>query len=122
MTQFKDLELIYNEFSCLAEEINNLIDKEDYETAILKLKHKDKIIKKLLAARNTVDFTPEQRQKLNLMENKIKDNEHKILNSLKELQNEVGKELNVTKKKVKISSAYSIHAQEKQGRYIDISE
>lgn len=122
MTQFNDLELIYNQFFNLTEEINDMIDKEDYRSAVLELKHKDNLVKKLLMARKTVVVTDEQKQKLDLMEKRITDNEHKILIALEKLREEVGEAIKITKKKVKVSSAYSSYSHERQGSMIDISE
>lgn len=122
MTEFKDLELIYNQFFNLTDEISKMIKNEDYGSAISKLKDKDKLISKILSARKTVDFTEEQSQKLSEMEKIISENEHEILSSLEKLHDEVGEAIKMTKKKVKINSAYTMPSDKEQGRIVDFSE
>lgn len=122
MTQFEHLELIYNQFLNLADEINTMIKKEDYAAVVEKLEHKNKLIKKILIAKKTVNFTDEEIEKASLIEQKIRENEQETLISLKKLQNEVGEEINNTKKKIKINTAYAVKSDEKHGAIIDFSE
>ena len=122
MTQFEHLELIYNQFINLTKEIDAMIASESYESVVAKLKYKDKLIKKLLLTRKTVKPTEEQLKKLNYMEEKIRKDEHQILASLKIRHKEIAEELNKTKKKIKINSAYDSNYNKKQGSIIDISD
>lgn len=122
MTQFEHLELIYNQFLNLADEINALIEEEDYESVVDKLEHKDKLVKKILMARKTVNFTDEEIEKARLIEQKIRENENETLVLLTNLQNEIGEELLKTRKKIKMSTAYTVIPEESQGYMVDISE
>lgn len=121
MTGFKELELIYSQFFSLTNEINNMIENEDYLSAVANLEHKDKLMNQILMAKKTLDCTVEEKEKLRSVEKKILDSENKVLESLKKLRSEVEETLNITKKKVKLNSAYSIRSG-KQGRIIDTSE
>lgn len=122
MTQFGQLELIYNQVINLIGEINSLIEMGDYESANQKIEDKDNLIKKLLLVSKTVNFTVEERQKIDLLNQQIKDDAQNNIISLEKLRDELGEELEKTKKKVKINSAYAGTSQEKQGELIDISE
>lgn len=122
MTQFKQLELIYNQFLNLIDEINTMIDEEDYTAAVAKLEHKTKLIKKIQLVKKTVNFNDEEMQKARLTEQKIRDKELNTLAFLEKHKNEVGEELKNIKKKVKVSTAYAIHSEENQGAIIDIVE
>lgn len=122
MTQFAQLEMIYTQFVNLINEINIMIDNEEYDFAIQKLPQKDKLLKKLLNTKKTVNLTQEERQKIELIEQTIKEKETRTLNDLKKLQNEIAKEISSTKSKVKIGSAYALQAENDQGAIIDISE
>lgn len=122
MTQFKQFELIYNQLTNLTEEISTLIAKEDYQTATLKVEYKDKLLKQLLNARKTIKFTAEEKQKLLLMEQKMKENVYEHIEPLKKLRDEIGKEIKTINKKIKINSAYTSQDSEQQGIFFDTSE
>lgn len=122
MTQFKHLELLYNQFLNLADEINTMIEKEEYEAAVAKLEYKDKLIQKILLARKTVNFSDNEIEKASLIEQKIRENEHETLISLQRLQDIIGKELNNAKKKIKVSTTYAVQSDEQHGDIIDIEE
>jgi hypothetical protein len=122
MTEFKDFEIIYNQFINLTNEIQKLIQKEDYKSADNKLELRDKIMRKISLAKKTVDFSKEENQKIQIMEQKIKEVYQINIENLKKHQIEIGEELNKTKKKVKISSAYSMSNNKKSGSIIDILE
>lgn len=122
MTEFEQIELLYNQFMNLTKEINSFIESEDFESAVLNLKHKNKLIKKMLLTRKTIKPTKEQLEKLNEMEETIRTNEHEILDSLKIRHKEISEELNKTKKRVKLSSAYDKTPERTEGRIIDISD
>lgn len=122
MTQFEHLELLYNQFLNLADEINTMIEKEEYGAAAAKLEYKDKLIKKILLTKKTVSFTDAEIEKASLIEQKIRENEQETLISLQKFQNEIGEKLNNTKKKLKVSTAYTVKSDEQHGDIIDISE
>lgn len=122
MTQFEHLELLYNQFLNLIDEINSLIRNEEYESAVEKLEHKNKLINKIVIARKTVNFTDEQMKEASLIERNIEEKERESLIHLKKIQNEVGEEINNIKKKVKINAAYTIKIEEQQGDIVDILE
>lgn len=122
MTQFATLELLYNQFFNLVDEINSMIENEDYNSAILRLKDKDKLIKRLISAKKTANCTAEEEQQLLLIEKKLMDKEKSNIKHLEKLRDKAGEELTLTKKKVKINSAYDIPQERGHGVYLDISE
>ena len=122
MTNFENLELIYNQFFNLADEINVMIENEDYSAAIVKLKYKDKLIKKFLTTKKTVELSIEDRRKLTLMEKKLNSKEQNNINFLSKLHKEVGEELKDTNKKLKMNTAYEIKAEHNSGVFVDLSE
>lgn len=122
MTQFKDFELICNQYFNLISEISSMIQEEQYETVIEKMEYKNKLIKKLFLAKKTVQLTEEEKEKTNLIEQKIRDYEAKTLSSLEELHKKIGEELKNANKQVKINSAYSIQVEDEHGVLINISE
>lgn len=122
MTEFSHIELLINQYLNLANEIDSLIEKEEYMAAVDKLEYKDEVIKKLFLAQKTVKFTDEQWQKLQSIEKKIQEKEQETIRILEKLKNETGEELQKTNKKVKITSAYDIHTEQNQGTMINYSE
>ena len=122
MTNITQLELLYSQFINLTNEINKLIVEEDYETALSKVKDKDKLIKKLLLAKKTINFSDEELKKVNLIDKKISEENKKIIDSLKKLHSAVGTELEKIKHKIKINSAYETKQETNQGKLIDTFE
>lgn len=122
MTQFQNLELLYNQLLNLADEIKMMVDKEQYDEAVEKMQYKDKLIKKLINTKKTVVFSPEDQEKLELIEKKLQEKEQNNIELANKIFKEMGENLNKTKSKVKISSAYSVQNETARGMFIDISE
>ena len=122
MTIFENLELIYHQFFNLADEINSMIESEDYDSVILKLEYKDKLIKKLQSTKKTVNFTEDELRNLSLIEEKLKEKEDYNINFLDKLRTAVGVELDDTKSKLKMNTAYAIKTENNSGMYVDLSE
>lgn len=122
MTDFSQLKLMYNQFDNLSAQINQLIADEDYETADLKTKDKEKLIKKIFLAKKTVKFSEAEKEKIDLIDKKISEANHKLIASMEQAHRELAEELSKSKKKVKINSAYDITTKEKTGKLIDTSE
>ena len=122
MTEFKQLELVYNQFISLTNQINQLIADEDYQSASLKLSDKDKLIKKIFLTKKTINFTDEEKKKVELIDKQISEENQKLIESLEKDHQELAQKLNVTKKKVKINSAYEIRSKDKTGNLVDTSE
>lgn len=122
MTQFKDLELLYKQFVNLTGEIDELIKEEDYENAVIKVESKTKLTKRLALAKKTTKLTDEQTQILTEIENQINEIDQKQLLLAKNLHAEVAKELEKTKGKVKINTAYAGYLPEEHGKIVDFTE
>lgn len=122
MTQFQNLELLYNQLLNLADEIKMMVDKEQYEEAVEKMQYKDKLIKKLINTKKTVVFLPEDQEKLELIEKRLQEKEQNNIELANRIFKEMGENLNKTKSKVKISSAYSVQNETNRGIFVDITE
>lgn len=122
MTEFKQLELIYDQFASLTNQINQLIADENYEEATLRLVDKDKLIKKMFLTRKTINFTDEEQKKIELIDKQISVENQKLIESLEKDHRELAEKLNSTKKQVKMNSAYEIRTEEKIGDLVDTSE
>lgn len=122
MTQFSQIELIYNQLLNLVNEITALIENEEYDDAAAKIENKDKLVKQLSAMKKTVNFTNEEKLKMQLIEDTIKEKNDTMLVDVKKVREELAKEVNSTKKKIKLNSAYDKQRPNIQGAMIDISE
>lgn len=121
MTQFGQIELIYNQITNLLSEISSLIKDEEYSIASSKIAHKDKLIKQLSIAKKTTKLSAQEELKMKTMETTIKGKNDKMLAELQKLRTELAGEVKETKNKIKLNSAYE-HTIERQGDLIDISE
>lgn len=122
MTQFVQLEILYNQYSNLLNEITNLINDEDFDSVLAKLQYKNDLIRKLANAKNTTKLTDEQAQKIILIEQQLQEKEHSNIKLLSKLHDEIGKMLKDTNKKVKINSVYNVMNKNQTGFLCDLSE
>jgi len=122
MTQFEQLERLYNQFSKLADEIEFMIDNEEYNEAVLRLQYKDSLIKQLKLVKKTVSLDEETKAKMLLMEEALVKREKQNIEKFSKLRDEVANELNKTKKNVKLNNAYTKTSIHKQGSLMDFSE
>ena len=121
MTQFNQIELIYNQFLNLANEIEVMIENEEYDFASAKVEQKNNLIKQLSSAKKTVKFSENETLKMQTMETTIKEKNDTMLANVKQLRAQLEGEVKTTKKKVKLGSAYD-QTVTNQGNMIDISE
>lgn len=122
MTQFKNIEILCEQYFNLTAELKSMIEKEEYKEALEKLDSRNNIVKKFFLAQKTVSLTAAEEEKLRDIETKIREDEDKTIKSLQKLKNEVGEELNSTKKKFKVNSAYSKYNEKNTGTFINITE
>lgn len=122
MTQFQQLELLCFQFYNLSDEIKKLIENEEYQAAINKLNDKETLLRKLVIAKKTVDITDDEKNDLDILEEKIRQKDKEIINFLANLKEEVKRELTITKNKVRVNTAYSQNNEKKTGTFLDFSE
>lgn len=122
MTQFENLEILYNQFFNLTDEIRELIEQEEYTVATEKLEYKEQLILKLVNTKKTVQCTEEQKLKMLEYEEKIKEKDKENIEFLSSLREDLKDQLAVTKQKIKVSSVYRKNAENKTGIFCDLSE
>lgn len=121
MTQFSQIELIYNQLINLLTEVSSLIKDEEYSIASSKIAKKDKLVKQLSIAKKTANLSSEEETKMQQMETTIKEKNDTMLADLQKLRTELAGEVKETKSKIKLNSAYD-QTTKRQGDLIDISE
>jgi len=122
MTTFQTLELIYDQFLNLSDEIKTMIENEEYEEVSIRLQEKENLLGKLFAARKTIELSEENKPKLEAMDKALMKKDKETLDFSEEVHKKLGEELKNTNKKVKVNSAYSIKEDSNSGTYINISE
>lgn len=122
MTQFETLELLYDQLFNLADEIKNLVENEEYDEVVTKLKYKDKLITKFLNAKKTTQLSVEEKEKADILDKKLSSKEHDNLAICEKIHKDLATELNLANKKVKMNSAYEIRTEKDQGQLIDTTE
>lgn len=122
MTQFETLEIIYKQLLNLAEEIKSLVENEKYNEVVIKLQYKDQLITRFINAKKTANLTEEEIVKAEYLEEKLNKKEHDNLALCEKIHQDLADELKSTQKKVKMNSAYDIHANKEQGSLIDTME
>jgi hypothetical protein len=122
MTQFSQIELLYNEYEHLSDEISKMLKDESYEDVKEKLAEREKLMNEIIAVKKTVELTKEDEVKLYEIESKIHKENIATIEALEVLKNEVGLELNKTIQRVRVNSAYTIHSEPDGGDLLDYSE
>lgn len=122
MTKFCDVEILYQQFFNLEDEITTLIEEENYDEVSLKVEHKSALMKKLLNAQKTLKLNSQERTKLQELGQKLREKDRYNLKILTNLRDGVEEELKQTKKKVKVNTAYSVKKEHENGVFFDTSE
>lgn len=122
MTQFSDLELLYNQYSNLVDEIASLIEQEKFQDISDKLNYKERFIKRLASAKKTTQLSEEEKEKTKLIEASLREKEQANIDFLMKMQAEVGKELRINRNKLKVNNAYDVSKKQNHGVLIDIDE
>lgn len=122
MTNFEQVELLYNQFSNLSDEIRELAEKEDYVAAFERLGLKDNLTKELIRAKKTIKCSEDERKILQTTEKNLQEKDKENIRILTLIKEKMRAELNVTKKKVKMNSAYNNNPENQAGTFFDTIE
>ena len=119
--QFEQLMLQYNQLKSGSELIRDLIEKEDFDTAMTMLKTREPLFLNCKCMRKFLDLTKEQEKELNILLDELRTLE---MNNIKTLEANLGKvqqELKLTQQTEKIQQAYDFD-ENTRGNIINISE
>lgn len=119
--QFEQLMLQYNQLKSGSELIRDLIEKEDFDTAMTMLKTREPLFLNCKCMRKFLELTPEQEKELNLLLNELKTLEMNNIKSLEINLDKVQQELKLTQQNEKIQQAYDFDENTK-GSIINVSE
>lgn len=119
--QFEQLMLQYNQLKNGSELIRDLIEKEDFDTAITMLNTREPIFLNCKCMRKFLELTPQQEKELNLLLDELRTLEMNNIKSLEANIDKVQQELKQTQQNEKIQQAYDFDENTK-GSIINVSE
>lgn len=122
MTQFGQIELLFNQYINLSKEIDDSIKDGDYFEAEEKIESRGKLVKKIYLAQKTAKLDEEQKQKFGSIKQQMEEIQNSQIKSLTQLREQTGIELKKTKEKVKINTAYDLSTTKIKGSLVDITE
>jgi len=104
--QYQQLLMQYKQLKNGAEDIAVMIDKEDYDSAIVMIKHREQIFINCKCIRKYLELTPEQQTEIDKIVEELKTIEMSNIKKLEEGMEQVQIELNRVQKSQKIQNAY----------------
>lgn len=119
--QFQQLMMQYEQLKNGSVEINRLIKKEDFDTAISMIKYREPIFLNCKCMRKYLELTPVQEKQLNDMLDELKKTELENIRLLDEGLQLVKHELKKTQQHEKIQQAYDF-TENQSGNIINYNE
>ena len=106
--QFQQLLMQYEQLVNGAEDISNMIDNENYDSAITMLKSREQVFINCRNIRRYLELTDIQQKQIDQITDKLKDLEFKNIKKLEKNMESVQLELAKTQKSQKLKNAYNI--------------
>lgn len=106
--QFQQLLMQYEQLVNGAEDISNMIDNENYDSAITMLKSREQVFINCRNIRRYLELTDVQQKQIDQITDKLKDLEFKNIKKLEKNMESVQLELAKTQKSQKLKNAYNM--------------
>ncbi len=119
--QFEQLMLQYNQLKNGAEDIQRMIQNEDFDSAITMIKSREEIFLSCKCIRKYLELTPVQERALNMLLDELKEIELSNIRLLSQGMVEVQQELRRTQQNEKIQHAYDFDEDQK-GSIVNIKD
>ena len=119
--QFEQLMLQYNQLKTGAELIKDLIEKEDFDSAMTMLKTRESMFLNCKCMRKFLELTPEQEKELNIVLDDLRALEMGNIKALEKNMEKVQQELKLTQQTEKIQQAYDFD-ENTRGNIINVTE
>ena len=120
--QYKQLLMQYTQLRNGAQEISNMIAREDYDSAITMIKNREQIFLNCKCMRRYLDLTPEQQYEVDKVFEELKSIEENNMQTLEKVMEEVQSELARTQKLQKIQKAYVNNNEDAAGSMVNVKE
>ena len=123
MAQYDQLLLFYDRLLTIADEIEDMIQKELFDDILDKIQIHDKIFVQIRLAKKCTVLTEEQQAEINRIEEGLKEKEKKNIEVLQSNMVVVKQELDKLKLQNKLKQAYSQDTtHQEQGSIIDVDD
>ena len=123
MAQYDQLLLFYDRLLTIADEIEDMIQKELFDDILDKIQIHDKIFVQIRLAKKCTVLTEEQQAEINRIEEELKEKEKKNIEVLQSNMIVVKQELDKLKLQNKLKQAYSQDTtHQEQGSIIDVDD
>lgn len=123
MAQYDQLLLFYDRLLTIADEIEDMIQKELFDDILDKIQIHDKIFVQIRLAKKCTVLTEEQQAEINRIEEELKEKEKKNIEVLQSNMVVVKQELDKLKLQNKLKQAYSQDTtHQEQGSIIDVND
>ena len=123
MAQYDQLLLFYDRLLTIADEIEDMIQKELFDDILDKIQIHDKIFVQIRLAKKCTVLTEDQQAEINRIEEELKEKEKKNIEVLQLNMVEVKQELDKLKLQNKLKQAYSQDTtHQEQGSIIDVDD
>ncbi len=123
MAQYDQLLLFYDRLLTIADEIEDMIQKELFDDILDKIQIHDKIFVQIRLAKKCTVLTEEQQAEINRIEEELKKKEKKNIEVLQSNMVVVKQELDKLKLQNKLKQAYSQDTtHQEQGSIIDVDD
>lgn len=123
MAQYDQLLLFYDRLLTIADEIEDMIQKELFDDILDKIQIHDKIFVQIRLAKKCTVLTEEQQAEINRIEEELKEKEKKNIDVLQSNMVVVKQELDKLKLQNKLKQAYSQDTtHQEQGSIIDVDD
>lgn len=123
MAQYDQLLLFYDRLLTIADEIEDMIQKELFDDILDKIQIHDKIFVQIRLAKKCTVLTEEQQAEINSIEEELKEKEKKNIEVLQSNMVVVKQELDKLKLQNKLKQAYSQDTtHQEQGSIIDVDD
>ena len=119
--QYELLIMQYNQLKNGAEDIAQLIEIEDYDSAITMIKSREKVFLNCKSMRRYLELNPTQQKEVEKLVEEIRTLELKNIKKIEKNMREVQKELTVSQKSQKIQNAYEKN-EGAQGSIVNVEE
>lgn len=119
--QFEQLMLQYNQLKTGSELISEMIEKEEFDSAMTMIKSREPLFLSCKCMRKYLELTVEQENELNILLDELRTLEMKNIKSLEKNMEKVQHELKLTQQNEKIQQAYDFDETQK-GSIVNITE
>ncbi len=120
--QFEQLMLQYSQLKQGSEDISQMIDAEDFDSAITMIKSREQLFLSCKCMQNYLEFTPVQKKQLDTILNEIRTLELQNIKKLQKNMDAVQAELKKSQQTEKFQQAYDNAKEEYSGNIINIQE